>query len=529
MRKRFLVGLFVTILASGVLTYGIFVCPRENWEPIRRFERLDREARIFPDYRGTTIPPNIAPLNFLVREHGVAFCARISSRQGEAIEVFSRNGVIEIPQRRWCGLLQNNKGQNLHFDIFVRNHSNQWNRLRSFTILIAEENIDRYAVYRKMYPAHLRVREQMGIYCRDLNNFKESVVLSGMSFENGCLNCHSFPRNSSRRMLLGVRSKKYGVGTLLVKDDIVLELGTKFGYTSWHPSGRMAVYAVNNIPMFYHSARNETRDTVNLDSLLACYSCEEKRVSIEPKLAQKSRLENWPAWSGDGKYLYFCSAPMLWNRNTDNPPEQYDQVKYDLMRIAYDIETNTWGEIETVLPAGRTGRSVGMPRCSPDGRWLSFCMFDYGYFPSWKQESDLYMIDLHASEQSKEFTYRRLEINSDKSESWQSWSSNSRWILFSSKRLHGVFTRLFISYVDSSGKAHKPFVLPQKGPRFYESCLRSFNTAELVTTPPRLTGEALAKIFREHNEVPLSMPITMATPGAPQASPASMWEEGQRE
>ena len=67
-----------------------------------------------------------------------------------------------------------------------------------------------------------------------------------------------------------------------------------------------------------------------------------------------------------------------------------------------------------------------------------------------------------------------------------------------------------------------------KDPRFYESCLRTFNTAELVTTPPRLTGEALAKVFREHHEVPVSMPITMATPSAPQTSPVSAWE-GQRE
>jgi len=151
-------------------------------------------------------------------------------------------------------------------------------------------------------------------------------------------------------------------------------------------------------------------------------------------------------------------------------------------------------------------------------------MFDYGYFPSWKEESDLYLIDLHASEQNEEFTYRRLEVNSAKSESWHSWSSNSRWIIFSSKRLHGVFTRLFISYVDSSGKAHKPFVMPQKDPRFYESCLRTFNTAELVTTPPRLTGEALAKVFREHNEVPLSVPITMATPSSNQTSTEFEWE-----
>ena len=368
MRKRLLIGLFAIILVSGIFVCAVFVCKSETWESIKKFEQINREARIFPDYSGTTIPPNIAPLNFLIKEPGVAFCARISSRQGEKIEVFNRDGVIEIPQRHWSDLLEKNKGQNLHLDIFVKNKRNQWYRFRPSISLIAEENIDGYAVYRKMYPTHLRVRGQMGIYCRDLSNFEESIILSSMSYKNGCLNCHSFPRNRSDRMLLGVRSPKYGVGTLLFEDGFVRELGAKFGYTSWHPSGLMAVYAVNKIPMFYHSARNETRDTVNLDSFLACYLCEEQKIDVEPELAQKDRLENWPVWSGDGKYLYFCSAPKLWSQNTDNLPEQYDQVKYDLVRIAYNLETNTWGEIETVLSADRIGTSIGMPRCSPDGK-----------------------------------------------------------------------------------------------------------------------------------------------------------------
>ena len=528
MRKRFVIGLFVFVLATGVLAYAVLLRPSPMWAPIEEFEPLARKARIFPDYSGTAIPPNIAPLNFLIQETGVTFCARISSQQGEVIEVFSRDGVIKIPQKAWHDLLARNKGQTLQLDIFVKKEKDHWSRFQTTTNIITEEAIDGYAVYRKMYPTHLRVRGEVGIYCRELGSFEESVILSGMRFENGCLNCHSFPQNHSRKMLLGVRSKKYGVGTLLVENDRVCELGTKFGYTSWHPSGRMAVYAVNNLPMFYHSARNEVRDTVNIDSYLAYYLCEPQRAGVEPKLAQKDRLENWPAWSSDGKYLYFCSAPKLWPSDTSHPPKQYDQVKYDLVRIAYDIDTHAWGEIETVLSAGRTGKSIAMPRCSPDGRWLSFCMMDYGYFPSWKQESDVYVIDLHNAEQSGQFTYRPLELNSDKSEAWHSWSSNGRWILFSSKRLHGVFTRLFISYVDSEGKAHKPFVLPQKNPRFYESCLRTFNTPELITAAPAVIGEQLAKVYRGHNEVPISMPITSATPSPPQVSPTSAWES-QRE
>jgi hypothetical protein len=524
MRMRIFIGLCAFAPLAGGLAYAVLAHTSQTWEPITEFDQMDREARIFPDYTGTAIPPNIAPLNFLIREPGFAFCARISSQQGDTIEVFSRDGVIDIPQTRWHDLLEGNKGRDLQVDIFVKNEKGRWNHFQPVTNLIAQESIDGYAVYRKMYPTHLRVRGEIGVYCRDLSSFGESTVLSGMSFENGCLNCHSFPANRGDKMLLGVRSKKYGVGTLLVENGHVEKLGTKFGYTSWHPSGRMAVYAVNNLPMFYHSARNEVRDTVNIDSFLAYYLCEPQRAGVEPKLAQKDRLENWPAWSADGKYLYFCSAPKLWPSDTGNPPKLYNQVKYDLLRIPYDVDANTWGDIETVLSAEQTGKSIGMPRCSPDGRWLSFCMFDYGYFPSWKQESDVYMIDLHAAEQSGRFAYRPLEINSDKSEAWHSWSSNGRWILFSSKRLHDVFTRLFISYVDATGKAHKPFVLPQKNPRFYESYLRTFNTPELVTTAPTVTGEELAKVYRGSREVPLLIPITMATPKQTKASPMSAWD-----
>ncbi len=525
MRTRWLLGLIVFIAFAATLIYVVRTQAADAWKPIQHFEQLDRPASLEPDYTATVIPPNIAPLNFLITEPGTAFCAKISATQGEPIEVFSHDGIIEIPERPWHTLLERNKGHDLQIEIFVGNDQGDWHRFTPATNRIADEAIDGYLLYRKMHPTHLRVRGEIGIYCRDLSNFDTSLVLSSMSYENGCVNCHAFPQNNSNKMLLGVRSNKYGVGTLFIDNGTVRKIGAKFGYTSWHPSGRMAVYAINNLPMFYHAARNEVRDTVNIDSLLAYYLCDQQRIGVEPKLAQKDRLENWPAWSADGKYLYFTSAPKLWPSNTPNPPDKYDQVKYDLKRISYDIETNTWGSIETVLSAEQTGKSVSMPRCSPDGRWLSFCLVDYGYFAGWKQESDLYVIDLQAAERTGQFAYRPLEINSDKSESWHTWSRNGRWLVFSSKRMHGVFTRPFISYVDAAGKAHKAFVLPQKNPRFYGACLRTLNTPELVTTPPQAMGEALAKVFRAPADIAVSMPITMATPMTTPAPGTSSWQQ----
>jgi len=527
-RKPFAVSMFLLVVAAGVCAGLVYVSNRP--EPVGSFGELDRRPRIEPDYTDAVIPPNIAPLNFVVHEPGTAYGVRVSSSQGDPIQVLSRKPAIQIDGKPWHALLGQNGGRELRIDVYVKGKDGQWNHFQPVTNRIAEENIDRFLVYRKMHPTHLRVKGEIAIHFRDLTGFGESTLLSGRSVEHGCINCHSFAANRSDKMLMGVRSPRYGVGTLLVDGDSVHEIGAKFGYTCWHPSGRMAVYSVNNLPMFYHSSRNEVRDTVDLDSLLACYFNDSKKIGVEPNLARKEHLENWPAWSGDGKHLYFCSAPMLWPRDTPNPPLLYDQVKYSLMRVSYDLDADRWGALETVLSAKDTGRSIAMPRCSPDGRWLSFCMCDYGFFPTWQADSDLYLMDLAARDDAGRPAYRRLGINSDTSESWQTWSSNSRWLVFSSKRLHGVLTRLFISYVDRDGTVHKPIVLPQRDPAFYESCLLTFNTPELVTERPAATGEVLARTFRKRHELAVQMPITMATPKAGQSSGESAWQaQGQRE
>ncbi len=526
MRKRLAVSSLLLVVAAGVWAGIAGLSGRP--EAIDSFAWIERRPRIEPDYADAVIPPNIAPLNFLVREPGTAYNIRISAAQGEPVEVFSRKPAIRIGRKSWRALLEQNRGRQMQIDVFVKDETGRWNRFQSVTNRIAEEQIDRFLVYRKMHPTHLRVKGEIAIHFRDLTGFQESTLLSGKSTENGCINCHAFAGNRSDKMLMGVRSPKYGVGTLLVDGPAVHQIDAKFGYTSWHPSGRMAVYSVNNLPMFYHSSRNEVRDTVDLDSYLACYLSDSKRIAVEPNLARKEHLENWPAWSGDGRHLYFCSAPMLWPRDTPSPPLAYDQVKYSLMRISYDPDTGRWGHLETVLSAEDMGRSIAMPRCSPDGRWLSFCMCDYGYFPAWQAGSDLYLLDLAAWNDAGKPPYRRLEINSDTSESWQTWSSNSRWLVFSSKRLHGVFTRLFISYVDPDGTVHKPFVLPQKDPAFYESCLLTFNTPELVTERPSATRETLARVFRSPQRLPVEMPVTMATPKAAGPTSEAAWQ-AQRE
>ena len=64
-------------------------------------------------------------------------------------------------------------------------------------------------------------------------------------------------------------------------------------------------------------------------------------------------------------------------------------------------------------------------------------------------------------------------------DTYHSWSSNSRWFVFASKRDDGLYGKPYFCYVDRQGHAHKPFVLPQQDPQFYDMNLKSFNVPEL--------------------------------------------------
>jgi len=467
--------------------------------------------RITPDYTGVVLPPNIAPLNFRIDEPGRRYAARIHSDAGEQIEILSQTGEILIPQQRWKALLSANAGKEISIDVYVKTEAGQWNQYQAIHNRIAPEPIDSHLVYRFMMPSSY-FPKPMQICQRNLETFDETVLLDTRCFENGCANCHSLVGNDPDRMLLGIRSTSFPSATVYAHDGRIEKIGAKFGYTSWHPSGRIVTYSINDVRQFFHTAQKEIHDVVDLDSIIVYYDVEKKQIRTTPALSDKTRLETYPAWTPDGKYLYFCSAPLLWTDMQTVPPRRYAEVQYDLMRIRYDLATDEWGTLETVLSAKDTSRSILLPRVSPDGRFLLFCMSRYGCFPVYQPTSDLYMMDLTTG------AYQRVQANSESSESWHSWSSNSRWIVFSSKRQGGLYTRPYISYVDAEGQTHKPFVLPQRRPSFYESCYRLYSVPELIDGVVTVDNASLVDAVEGPTQIRVNS-ITGATPSSTEAYP----------
>lgn len=459
--------------------------------------------RLFPDYIGVTIPPNIAPLNFKVLEPANAYRVEMRSTKGPPITISGRTPVIRIPAGAWSRLLRANLGQPLYWDISGRTGSSSWTPFATVTNQIAREEIDPWLAYRLHKPIY-NVYLHLGIYQRNLESFAQKLILENGAFEEGCLNCHTPLNRSPTTFAFNIRAYRGKNPMILVNSNQVARVEKTMGYLAWHPSGRWLAFTVNKLSLFFHT-RGETQDVYDANSELGIYCVDSNTVLFPPAIAAPDRNETWPAWSPDGCYLYFSSV-------VPQPPEKIRQIRYDLMRASFDPLTGQWGQPELMISAAETGLSACQPKISPDGRWLLVTMCRNGSFPIHQPSSDLHVMDLASRK------LRPLAINSDQADTWHSWSSNSRWVVFSSKRVDGLLARPHFSYVDERGEFHKPFILPQEDPSFYGFCLNTFNVPELMQGPITVKERDLARAIVHPDKV--LTPEGPAKPSSPIYQPA---------
>ena len=117
-------------------------------------------------------------------------------------------------------------------------------------------------------------------------------------------------------------------------------------------------------------------------------------------------------------------------------------------------------------------------------------MGEYGCFHVWHSDADICMLDLRTGQ------WRKLdESNSTDAESYPSWSSNGKWIMFSSRRDDTNYTRVYIAHVGSNGRTSKAFLLPQSFPDYYNQFGKSFNRPEFMIEPVRFAPHEAADVL----------------------------------
>ena len=464
-----------------VLTAFIISCTSK----VNEYEEAGKYASIEPEYEGIKIPPDIAPLNFIINEKADRYLVKLNSGD-EAGSFNFRNNKIEFPVSEWKKILEKCRGKVLHIEIYAKNKG-KWIKFNDIADTVANEQIDDYLVYRLIEPG-FKGWKKMGIYQRSLGSFTQKPVFTNNLSKGNCMNCHSFCMNNNDKMLFHMRGKV--AGTVILDNGKLNWVNTKTDktisagvYPQWHPSGNYVAFSVNQIIQKFHAISDRKIEVLDTASDVVVYDIKNNKVITDKSLSSHDRFETFPCWSPDGLSLYFCSAPV-------QPPEKFNEIRYDLMKTTFSPDGKLSGKIDTIISTSKTGLSISFPRISPDGKFLLFTMSPYGNFSIWHRESDIYLLDLSTGVISKPV------INSNDAESYHSWSSNGRWVVFSSRRDDGLYTRPYIAYFDSTGNFHKPFILPQKNPSFYKSFLKSYNIPEFVKSRITLNKRELYRRIR---------------------------------
>ena len=452
------------------------------------FREAKEAAPIYPDYRDVTIPQNIAPLNFLLRED----CRAIQVEVGDiTLNARGNEAVFDIDE--WKQLLKSSVGQTLEVKVTAL-MDDCWKVYPTFRWTVVEDKIDPYLTYRLIEPDY-EIWDHIQIQQRCVENFDVNALGHYEQLENRCMNCHTYGNQSPDLSMLYVRGP--GGGAILNQNGRLRKLNLKTPdmvsgsvYFGFSPSGRYITFSTNIIIPGFHSLASKRLEVFDTKSDVYVADLETNTMLRSPLLSDSLKFETFPTFSPDGKYIYYCAADSVLL------PRDIKQLQYALVRIPFDEKTGRFGtQVDTLVqhvavpqqqtktkplqqtmtkPQQQTKQSVCHPRISPDGKYILYTVADYGTFPIWHPEADLQMMNL---------TTGQIDtlgiVNSDKSDTYHSWSSNSRWFVFASKRDDGLYGKPYFCYVDKEGKAHKPFCLPQAHPTFYDNCLKSFNAPEL--------------------------------------------------
>ena len=447
---------------------------------------VESSPAIFPDYTDIVIPCNIAPLNFKL-EGASSFSVVISSNEAQ-YSFRSCGQRISFPLRRWRKLMNECAGQSV--EVFVTSKEDgQKITYKPFFWEISPEKIDSYISYRLIEPAY-EVWNVLSVEERCTENFDARYLAKNSTTGHSCMNCHTSNRAPVHTTFLHARSA--GGATLYQRDGKIRKVNTATDSTAGaavygeiSQDGRWGIFTTADIRNGLHSAALERFEVFDDSSDLILVDFENNTVTDSPLVKGPEFQETFPCWSADNRTVYFCRSEAR------KQPEQTKQMHYDIYSISFDPQTGKLGDkLVKVFDATARGKSTSLLKCSPDGTKLLFCASDYGTFPIWHIETDLWMLDLRTGEIDQ-----MEQTNGEFSDSYHCWSSNGRWICFASKRDDRVYGRPYFAFVREDGTTTKAFVLPQRNPNFYLTTFKSFNIPELYDTPEPYGARDMRKFY----------------------------------
>lgn len=482
---------------------------------------------MYPDYQDITIPCNMAPLNFMLRGDYEAISVEINGSDGTLKHQLScRGNKVLFPEDTWRDIMLTHLGSDAQVTITAL-RDGQWWQFPAFSWSVSTDSVDAYLTYRLIEPGY-EVWDKVDIEERCTESFATRRLAIGSELGNRCMNCHTHGGERGQYSFFHLRGERGG--TIVNRNGQLHKVtlrkeGMPSGavYGDWHPTGRYGVFSTNVIIPAFHSLKSRRLEVYDTTSDLCVADFDRDSLLLPPLASGTSNvLETFPAFSADGQWIYYCSAP---NPCGDTLPSAanllpfVDSLQYSLCRMSFDAETGSFGQqIDTVYNARLQGGSANFPKCSPDGRYLAFCLSSRGTFPIWHRETRIVVRNIQAETHQTSQTLLTPQTpqpsqTTDSPESatsihatYHSWSHNSRWLAFASKEYDGQYGRIYFVHVGEGAEGEvvlsKPMVLPQADPEMDDWNLRSYNIPDLGTEPMAFGQNEVKMLLENTNAAP---------------------------
>lgn len=437
-------------------------------------------VEVEPDYFGVEVPPNIAPLNFDVTG---AERVRTTMRTADGDNLSVDGGEVRWPAKAWRNFLMRHAGEayELVVELDGKTAGVATNRISRFPI-------DTHLTYRLIRPGYSDFGA-IGIWQRDLTGFAERPLYRNVQHAyKQCVNCHTYNAADPKTYLFQSRLERHGTQIVSAKygrlrRDIRLPNGLACTYPAWHPSGDFIAFSANETFQVFYETAPDRIEVADIRSDLLLYSLADDQVL--PVETAPEFLESFPAWDPAGRTLFTSRARLApedvklresdqFRKGNHSAFASITNLHYDLVARTFNPAKRTFSAPQLLMDGIASRRSVTFPRVSPDGRWLVMTVGPCGVFHIWHKSADLWILDLQKG------TTRSLdELNGPNADSYHCFSKNGRWMVFSSRRDDGAYTRPYFAAFDpGTGRFSKPFILPAENPAEHGRRMQSYNVPE---------------------------------------------------
>ena len=319
-----------------------------------------------------------------------------------------------------------------------------------------------------------------------------------------CGNCHSFSGNGDTLGLdVDYGNDKGGYAILPVSQQMTLDDEKIITWSDYRkddgeltfgllsqvsPDGRYVISTVKDRAVFVATPEIAFSQLFfPIKGILVVYDTQTGTYAPLPGADDPEYVQSNPTWSPDGESIVFArtkvyrkdsienaSAILLSEHDVPEFVEDNEPFQFDLYRVPFN--DGKGGTPEPIEGASHNGKSNFFAKFSPDGKWIVFCKAEN--YMLLMPDSELFIVPAEGGEA------RRLRANTPLMNSWHSFSSNGRWLVFSSKA-YTPYTQLFLTHFDEAGRTTPPVVLD----RFTEPD-RAANIPEFVPLP----ADAIARI-----------------------------------